>query len=513
MNFKNDLMRRVNFRQRAVVVLGILLAGVWMPVGMFAAGADGDTRVVQALERGDREAVVRLIREKADVNTSAADGLSPLAWAAHKDDLELADLLIRARANVNAANEYGVTALALACANGSAAMVERLIRAGANANTAQKASGETPLMTAARTGNVAVVRALLSAGAEVNARESRRGQTALMWAASRSHADVVMALLERGADAKGASKSGFTPLMFAARNGHLETARMLLSSGAGINDASPEDGTALVVAAAGGHEELALFLLDKDADPNLADAYGMTPLHFAAQKGTADLSAIEYTNSVRPPRNLLRLAKALLARGASPNARIIKDYASNTRSPYRHTAPMSLIDATPLFLAAGAGDAELMRMLLAAGAQADVKVKGETTLLMAAAGVGRVQDFLAGPAGQEDEEAQHLEAARLALQLGAEVNAANAKGQTALMAAVAVGANSVVRHLVVAGAELNARDRIGMTPWTIAMAMSPLVNYAGELRLHKETADLLRELGAKAMTQAEFEASVEKERY
>jgi ankyrin repeat protein len=472
-----------------------------------AAGAVADSRVVEAIERGDRDAAVRLVRSKADVNAPSADGMSALAWAAHKDDTELADLLLRAGANVNAANEYGVTPLALACANGSAAMVDRLLKAGANPNLAQKASGETPLMTAVRTGNVAVVRALLAAGADANARESRRGQSALMWAANRSHADVVMALLERGADAKAASKSGFTPLMFAARNGNADIARMLLASGAGINDVSPEDGTALIVAAAGGHEDFALFLLDKGADPNLADSYGFTALHFTAQKGTADLSAVEYTLSVRPPQNLHRLAKALLAKGANPNARITKDYASNTRSPYRHTAPMSLVDATPLFLAAGAGDVELMRMLLAAGAKADVKVKGDTTILMAAAGVGRVQDFLPG------EEAEHLEAVKIALQNGAPVNDANAKGQTALMAAVSSGANLLVKHLVAAGADLNARDRIGMTPWTIAMAMSPLANYAGELRLHKETADLLVQLGAKTMTQAEFEASVEKERY
>jgi uncharacterized protein len=476
------------------------------PLAAVAAPA-GDVRVVDAIERGDRDAAVRLVRERADVNAAAADGMSALAWAAHKDDTELAELLIRAGANVNAANEYGVTALSLACINGSAPMVERLIAAGANPNVAQKASGETPLMTASRTGNVAVVRMLLAAGADVNARESRRGQNALMWATNRGHADVAMALLERGADAKVASKGGFTPLMFAARNGNLEIARMLLASGAGIDDVSPEDGTALVVAAAGGHEELALFLLDKGANPNLADGFGITALHFAAQKGMADLSAVEYTTSVRPPRNLHRLAGALLAKGADPNARITKDYPSNTRSPYRHTAPMSLIDATPLFLAAGAGDTELMRMLIAAGAKTEVTVKNGNTALMVAAGFGRVQDFLAG------EEAQHFEATKLMLKKGAQVNAANAKGRTALMAAVSVGANSIVRELAEAGAELNARDGIGMTPWTIAMAMSPLVNYAGELRKHTETAELLVELGAKTMTQAEFEATVEKERY
>lgn len=494
---------------RVAVVSGALLAGCLaaeVPV-LRAAGPAADARVVEAIERGDRDAAVRLLRAKADVNATSADGMSALAWAAHKDDLELADLLLRAGANANAANEYGVTPLSLACANGSAAMVDRLLKAGANPNIAQKASGETPLMTAARTGNLGVVRALLAAGADANARESRRGQNALMWASNRSHADVVMALLERGADPKVASKSGFTPLMFAARNGNVDVARMLLSSGAGINDVSPEDGSALVVAAAGGHEDLGLFLLEKGADPKIADGYGMTALHFAAQKGTADMSAVEYTLSVRPPNNLPRLAKALLEKGADPNARVTKDYASNTRSPYRHTAPMSIIDATPLFLAAGAGDAAMMQMLLAAGAKPDVRVKGDTTVLMAAAGIGRVQDFLPG------EEAEHAAAVKVALASGAPVDAVNAKGQTALMAAVAAGANALVRQLVQAGANVNARDRIGMTPWTLAMAMSPLANYAGELRLHKDTADLLVQLGAKTMTQAEFEASVEKERF
>lgn len=472
-----------------------------------SAAPVGDQALADFIEHGDREAAMTLVRARADVNATQADGSTALAWAAHHDDLELANLLIAAGAKVNAANEYGITPLSLACVNGSAAMVEKLLAAGADPNTVQLRSGETPLMTAARTGNVLVVRMLLSKGAQVNARESRRGQNALMWAASRSHADVVMALLERGADARAASQNGFTALMFATRNGHLDIARMLVSTGAGLNDRSPEDGTALVVAAAGGHEDLALFLLEKGADPNLTDAYGITPLHFAAQKGIADLSAVEYTNSVRPPRNLPRLAKALLTRGANPNAAISKDYASNTRSPYRHTAPMSLTGATPYFLAAAAGDVELMRLLAASGANTRMKVKGDTTVLMVAAGSGRVQDFLAG------EETQHLEAMKLALQHGAEVNLANAKGQTAVMAAASAGANSLVRLLAAEGADLNARDRIGMTPWTIALAMSPLANYAGELRLHQETAELLVELGARMMTREEFDATVEKERY
>jgi len=456
--------------------------------------AEGDLRLVEAAKKKDQRAVRSLLEQGVDVNARQTDGTTALMWAAHWDDLETADLLIRARANANAANDYGVTALSLACTNGSARMVAKLLQAGGNPNAALPRTGETPLMRCAWTGNAEAVRALLARGADAKVKEKRRGQTALMWAVEQNHVEAAQALLEKGADVRARSSNGFTPLLFAARNGNVEFAKLLLGAGADVNEATPEDGSALVVSSASGHAAFSIFLLGQGANPNAADAYGFTPLHYAIQKGLADVSSVEYRPSFPPPPNLPDLVQALLAHGANPNARLVKDYPAHSRAPFRQTNPISIVGATPYFLAAASGDPPLMRALVAAGADPNLALSDGTTPLMAAGGMGRVQDFA------EEEEPRVLEAVKLAVELGAPINAVNRGGQTALHAAAFTGVNDVVQFLVDKGAQVNAKDRLGQTPWSIAEAMSPVINNQGSLRLHKATAELLLKLGATPIT-------------
>ena len=463
-----------------------------LSIASLAAGSD--TRLVEAVQKQDKQAALSLIKQHADVNTPLADGTTALAWAAHWDDLEMANLLIRAGASVNAANDYGVTALSLACSNGNAAMVENLLKAGANANARLLRTGETALMTAARTGNVDAVKALLTYKADVNTKETWRGQTALMWAVAENHAEAAQALIEHGADVHARSKNGFTALLFAARVGEVELARILLGAGADVNESTPDDGSVLVVASASGHEAFSIFLLDHGANPNSADALGIAPLHYAMQKGLADLSAVEYTPAILPPPDMPALAKALLAHGANPNVRILKDYPAHSRAPFRQTGQASIVGTTPFFLAAAAGDVELMRALKLAGADPLLMLKSNTTPLMAAAGTGRVQDFLEG------EEKNALEAVQFTLELGADVNAFNAKGWTAMHAAAFTGANTIVQLLAQKGGKVDVKDKIGQTPWSVAEAISPIVNDQGALRLHKSTSELLLKLGASPLT-------------
>jgi ankyrin repeat protein len=477
---------------------GLVVCCIAVFTAMVCASASGaDLQLVEAVKNKDREAVRALLKQHADVNAPQADGTTALDWAAHWDDLETAKLLIGAGANVNAATEYGVTALLLACTNESAAMVQTLVKAGANPNARLQRTGEIPLMRCARTGNADAVKALLDHGANVNAKESWRGQTALMWAAEANHLEAARALVDHGADVHARSAGGFTPLLFAARTGNVDLAAMLLAAGASPNESTPEDGSVLVVASASGHEALSQFLLDKGANPNVADGYGVTPLHFALRKGLFNLSAAEFTFSSLPPSNLPELAKALLAHGANPNARIEKNYPAHTRAPFRQTPAPSIVGATPFFLAAASGDVDLMRMLKAGGADPKLMLKDGTTPLMAAAGINRVQDF------SEGDDKNALEAAELLVELGADVNAANQKGQTALHAAAFTGVDPIVQFLVEKGAKVDAKDRVGQTAWTIAEAISPVVNNQGSLRVHKSTADLLLKLGA---TQIDAEA-------
>jgi ankyrin repeat protein len=468
----------------------------WIAFALVSSGlayASGDLRLVEAVQQREKQAVRALLAEHADVNAAQGDGATALHWAVHWDDRETADLLIRAGANVNAANDYGVTALSLACANQNVALVERLLDAGANPNAAQE-TGETVLMTCARTGTVGGVKALLERGAEANSTDSKRGQTAVMWAAAGKHPEVTRLLIARGADVRLRSKGGFTPLLFAARSGDVGSARMLLEAGADVNEGTPEYGSALVVASAGGHEELGVFLLENGADPNVADKNGITALHNTARNGLEALTGVRYDASyrVRPP-NMPLLAKALLARGAKPDARITKNV---SRGP--DGSPFLMLGSTPFFLAAVSGDANLMRILREGGADARLAASGEITPLMAAARAACTGScaFQGGNRVDEAEVKKSLEAVTAAVELGADVNAASEDGQTAMHMAAFTGADAVVQYLADHGAKVDVKDKYGETPWSMATGISPVLRYRGLYGNHESTANLLLKLGA-----------------
>ena len=470
---------------------GGMIPLVFISLTSLAAGSDLD--LAEAVEKGDRAAGRSLLEQQADVNAPQADGATALHWAAHRDDLETAELLIAAGANLNAANDYGVTPLSLACTNGSDAMVAKLLAAGANPNAVQQ-TGETALMTASRTGNVEVVRLLLAHGADVNGRETRREQTALMWAAERKSPDIARALIEHGADVHAHSKRGFTPLLFAAQQDDLESVRVLLAAGVNVNETSSEWGSALVAAAARGHEGLSLFLLEEGADPNVADGFGISALHYAALKGFAVLSSIPAhlgVNSYYHRPSMMELAKALLARGANPNART----GENLRIQGSiGSSRVSMVGSTPLVLASAAADVNLARLLIEGGAEVDLATTRNMTPLMAAAGLGHRTDR---PAKQEYRSA--LEVAKLLIDEGAEVNAVGENGWTALHGAAYIGSDGIVQLLADSGARLDVIDDFEQTPWSIAEGLigASLVFFSFKAEgVHASTARLLLELGA-----------------
>jgi len=458
----------------------------WMLLSVASLAAPvGDLELLEAARKGDQAAVRSLLQQRADVNAAQPDGSTALAWAVHRDDLDMAELLIRAGANVNAENGLGVTPLSLACANGNAPMVQKLLEARANPNAALR-SGETPLMTCSRTGAVEAVKSLLARGADVNAKESRRGQTALMWAVSQKHSAVARALIEGGADVHARSEGGFTPLLFAARVGDIDSARVLLEAGAKANEATPEDGNALVLASASGHEALAILLLEKGAEPNATDSYGATPLHYTVLTGLPVIGRLTRStvNSYLFRPNMPELAKALLARGANPNARIAK------KNP-EFSSELAWIDpvgATPFFLAAATNDLSFMRFLADNGADPRLTTKDNATPLMVAAGMGRTAER------SEADEKSAFETAKLAVELGADVNAADASGQTSLHFASYIGADAIAQFLVEKGTKVDVTDSYGMTPLGIAeaIAQESLPRSKRIRRPHPSTADLLR---------------------
>jgi ankyrin repeat protein len=441
------------------------------------------------------------------VEKDAAQQLLALHGAVQRGDLAAVNAVLDRGVNPNGADRYGTLPLTLACVNGDARIVDRLLQGGADAN-GRLPGGETALMTAARTGSVAVIKSLLAHGAQVNATENLRGQTALMWAAAANNPAAVKVLIDAGADVRARSRGpkaaaadaaadakresayggrtrrgrldSFTPLLFAVRDGAKEAVATLLDNGADVND-TVEDGTsALVIAAMNAHWELGAYLLERGADPNAAKQ-GWTALHQLAR--TRGLSWARLPHPVGSgPLTSIDFGRKLLEHGAKVDARMTAGFKGDNERPR-----FVQVGATPFLVAAKNVDHQLMRLLVQHGADPMVKTGSNTTALMLAAGL---QIYSIGEDSGTNEDA--LEAVKLCLEVGNDVNAADDNGETALHGAAWRGDNKIVMLLVEKGARLDAREKKGQfTP----LAYAHLVYTPGMVfQSWPETEALLRKL-------------------
>jgi ankyrin repeat protein len=313
---------------------------------------------------------------------------------------------------------------------------------------------------------------------------------------------------------------GLTPLLYAVRQGYPESTEALLKAGADINHASAGDKTSpLLMAVINGHFDLATALLEKGANPNTASANGVTPLYGILNVEWAPKALYPQPRAhMQQKIGYLELMKQLLDAGADPNARLkMKVWYSG------YSFDLSGVDeigASVFWRAAYASDVAALRMLVAAGADPNVptmKPAGRArfgdmletrevvdqsglppvavggpsvTPLHAAAGVGYGEGF--GANSHRFAPTGMLAAVKyLVEELGADVNAADHEGNTALHHAAARGDNEMILYLVSKGANVKAVDREGRT--TVDMANGPVQR----IQPFPETIALLEKLGAK----------------
>jgi ankyrin repeat protein len=483
------------------LLTSLLSLVILLPAVGVGGQSAGDTPLVAAARNGDLQAVRALIAGRVNVNEHARDGSTAILWAAYHSNLEMARALIAAGAAVNTPNHYGITPLLQASRSGDAPLIAALLKAGADP-AATHPDGETPLMAASRTGRMDAVRLLLVAGANVNAADAYQQETALMWAAAEGHVDVVKALLEAGADPnrKGHinaleerkhadySTGGFTALMFAVRNGHEEVAKALIKGGADPKLTNGDGATATMVAIVNDRFDLASQLLDLGADANDGSLYFAVDMHDA----TTDMRARDGSRlRANHPNTLtaLDLVKLLLDRGADPNKPFVGQLHSTSYCCGDD------INASPFYRAAVASDVEVLKLMIARGAQVEWSPSeakkegrgagaaaagrganiGKTPIMVTMAG-GRGAGIAGGPGFdrigpipfREQSNRDPLEALKVLLAAGANPNVKAPDGSTPLHQAVQARQVAIIRTLAEAGGSLSATNKDNLTPLQLA---------------------------------------------
>jgi ankyrin repeat protein len=451
--------------------------------------------------------------EQVDPSYRYPDDSTPLMWAVYDGDAGQAARLIAAGADVNASNRYGSNAMQLAAEVADVTLLGMLLDAGADADSPNP-EGQTALMLVARTGNVEAAGLLVERGATVDAREQWGEQTALMWASARRHPEMVEYLVGQGADidarskwrdyqrhitaesrAKNMDSGGLTPLLYATRENCIACVEVLIAHGVDVDLPDPDRVSPLLLSILNNNWDIASRLIDAGADVDQWDIYGQAPLYaIVSRRENMNRISIDPLNETTGGEIL----QMILDRGAETNLRLF------TRPADQRGGGASR-GTTPLHNAAASGDVEAVRMLIAHGADVNLNdTDNETALMMAVSGGG---GFFGG-GGDAGRSAPQI--ISLLCEAGADVNAnamyhhlQRTRGGTALHYAVRSGNGAAVDALAECGADFNIKDPDGLTALDYALAhgyipflqmrQPPRLDLVEKLRSHGSTEALPEE--------------------
>jgi uncharacterized protein len=378
-----------------------------------AAIAQTEDNLADLIQAGKRDAALELIRIGTNVNEPQNDGTTALHWAVYNVDADLVELLLSREANPNVANNFGSTPLAEAVKIANVELVEQLLEAGADPESINQ-DGQTALMLAAHTGVAEVGELLIKHGADVNAVEEWRGQTALMWAAAGNFPEFAELLIDEGADvsiraaafdwgsqitseprAQYRPTGGMTPLLYAARGGCQRCIAAMLREGADINLPDPDGVNALMVAIDNFNFDVAAYLLEQGANPHSWDWWGRTPLYIAVDMNTYNTRRGENDPDANE-NTALDVARMLLEAGVNPDPQLNMHRPGRGGNSGRFVDDLLNSGATPLLRAANSQDVEAVKLLLEYGAEVDLPNAMGVTPLIAAGGFGSSRGVLGG---------------------------------------------------------------------------------------------------------------------
>lgn len=498
---------------------------------LLKAGADAnekdpnqETPIMFAARSGNVDAIKVLIDAKADVNAKEKlRGTTALMWAAEQVHPEAVKALVSAGADVGAATNFDTkgaraylapsVAARRNSAQGAGGLGQGRGAAGRGRGAAQGGAargGPAP----AGAGNGQQVATIAGPGAEGAAPAARgrggRGRGAAGAGAAGADGEVDVQALDdaaaaasfgRGNDTDG---GGLTALVYAARQDCLDCAKELIEAGANVNQVTHYGWTPLLTATQNRHYKLATYLLEKGANPNIQNNGGWSPLYIATDN--RNIEGGDYP-ARKPDMDHLDYIKTLLEKGANVNVRIcgIKSTPTNCTGDSTETRTNFTMQwlqedgATPFLRASQSGDVELMKLLLAHGADPKIETAHHVSALAVASGIAWVEGVT-----YEWSPEENLEAVNMLLDLGIDPNIQDDDGRAALHGAAHKGRNAVVETLVAHGAKLDlhdfgSRDTVngdmkGIT-WEPVQYAEGLVRVGVQSAIaHPETAALMKKL-------------------